>query len=515
MSSAMPEKHSLHTMLHVLDNQYVPYDVYLRMGGNSLSNLDRNPELYNSYLKNIDAEFKKTLLFSEAVFVNRAYFVNTPLLTKYILDDAQREPFLELLHRGIIRPVLLNEDGFVASIEKLAFTTSGKKDQILNVYQKKLRNTHEFRYSGIFPGVSPGELIPSRFKEALSDCLRDEAVMTQRCAALRRSVQGVGEENLRKKIRSVAEWAEKTPVVQVTRESVYKNEICEKSSLVADGKYKIDPDVFALKLWVDAMYNDNTAKLCGLKITMPQNVPTSRELGVIWRKSGGFADIPRNMKIGFNEELSHRNSKTISNVLQHLGQNDNPLQISYQDLGLQDIINIRNTPAWKNFIYNLNLYVDFNLAENDFSESLHGFFSGMKKYIGVNHGARPESYFPAAVTVVSAACRTFNVSIILMKVCGHDTILDVECDSALAGAGLLDAVHSVLSMPFISTRIARGVAFVNNRKKRMRIENCFSIDYSTRSLSEPESDWLRQSLRTIREEDCRNLNWMECTSMEE
>jgi hypothetical protein len=92
--------------LPILDNQYVDYSTFSSLGNRSLKSIRDNIAnkgsldlVSNNYYRALDFEYKKSLIFSDEILTNRAYFINSlPLIMPIIADnESEKEAFSEMM----------------------------------------------------------------------------------------------------------------------------------------------------------------------------------------------------------------------------------------------------------------------------------------------------------------------------------------------------------------------------------------------------------------------------------
>jgi hypothetical protein len=149
---------------------------------------------------------------------------------------------------------------------------------------------------------------------------------------------------------------------------------------VTDGEYQISPEVFALKLWVDSMYNENMPLFHGYRTIVPRSFPTAYELGV------NFAGRPIAEPISdtsFDERVERMNAGITRN-LKNVTTHELAYEIPFDHLKLSDVVNIKKSDEWLEFIKVLNKYIYGNITIPNFLIKYRRLSLFIKDYVTQN-----------------------------------------------------------------------------------------------------------------------------------
>jgi hypothetical protein len=388
-----------------MDNQFVPRELFAEIAGRiKLKDIlegvlqGRKEGLIERYRQVIETEYKRSLLYSSQVVLNRNAFWNAPLLIASALGD-DHKGLVTLLAKSVIVPFLLTENSFEqeptfdvlpqgrAAVESLAKDPDlaelvcvrfGGDDEQENKRKKEdltinfLQQLTYFRWADD-PQERAREISRIILSGGVGDLQREEAITA-----------------LANRLEELAKWIiEERP----TRNTIYKNSITIGNP--ADGFYRTDPLTFELKVWVDLVYNTNLPRHLGVLTFIPPGFPTPLDVGLIWpidpRRAIHLEQAADDVLRDIEERVRNHALWNAWDVVQRQADLSIP---SPHELTHADIVEIRDWEEWKIMMKGLETYLKEPLEEKSlqaFHESYDEFHKRMSSWwLRRNVNARKE-----------------------------------------------------------------------------------------------------------------------------
>jgi hypothetical protein len=241
------ELHPYHIVPQFADNQWVPRALLKQMIAQGLSLSDVQPQIE----ENKRMEFRRALINSPQIAINRAYLYNEKILYEsYDQFGQERDAFKELLNDAVIVPFLLSED---TPIEPPSFTTNSFKNWMRVCEETRVKcvrmswdrdeNKSQIDRYLIRPfntfvtNISTGDIDLYIGDLGLSDS--DREPFKQQLRAVRRKCNEIEDLDRR-----------------VTREQLYKSFVTTEGTEVVEGRYdRHKPFASEIKQLIDLKYN--------------------------------------------------------------------------------------------------------------------------------------------------------------------------------------------------------------------------------------------------------------------
>ncbi|RKN51033.1 hypothetical protein [Micromonospora endolithica] len=319
-----------------LDNQWVRQDVLARMldRRQSYADVDRRRR------SDARAEYLRAILNAEQVVVNRAYFVNNPVVHQdFTVDGPAREAFRALLGEGVLVPYLVRERTPRAELPFGVDPTGWAG------WLRVLDEVDSVRCLRLSWDDTENDRLTERclFAEFRRFLLQLTAFDVDE---LRRDL-GLDEESrpvLRQRLRDATVWA--VGAERATRDTFYREFLVEPDTNPADGRFRAQPLVAELKQLVDLRYNT----------TLPDAVD-------------GYAMIPADslrrtaMQEYRREQPPERDMDDLLALLRTLRPQvfdlvQLPLRIDLTGLELHHVRQARRTDEWQAYVTSLRDLLD-------------------------------------------------------------------------------------------------------------------------------------------------------------
>ncbi len=464
------------TSLPVLDDQYVDAETFLHMGGQSLGDIrkavagKRLEGLFGRYYSHLNFETKKMLLFSHEVAANRAFFANSlPLLMPLLSgDEAEQEALSDMLSAQALCPILFGagETDFLSMLSSLPFELVDREtlvrfysqaDAAVKCYSAALTDGDKARMRNV----------PLRFRSALFKWDFDPAGKPEDIELLRRQLQPyvpqpIDAAEFRRRMDALEDDVE---LRHLDRKDVYARHICKPDTRVPDGSYTASPEVFALKLWVDSVYNENMPSLFGYKTLVPQRFPTANELHTLFANEERGSFFADSFLADEHAEMLNRYANQRLNDVMSL---ELPEAIPYDALSLSDVTLIRQSDIWKRFISALNQYISHKLEADEFISIYYEYTLYVTGFLRKNHLLRgQQKRIPALIDEIVISANAVRTSIKIMMMVGG--IFNVYVGGAVMDLGdfLHDLLDSVLEQDaVVETRRSLAMVAADFTEKR-------------------------------------------------
>lgn len=453
-----------------LDNQWVPDDLTVDMieQGKSLD------QVAGRRVREVRAEYFRSLINASQVVINRAYFYNNPAISRDLMEEGEdRTAHRNLLASGAIAPFLLNErhpaqeppahlhvrrEGFTAWQETLEGMPATDRVRCVRMAWGDSDDDRENKENTRIRLFQP-------FTEKV------QGLTAKNIDALAAQV-GVAPENADEFGRRLGEVVGYSNSLSVRRQPVVRNTLYEEfvsvpGTNVAEGRYDRDK-LFAkeIKQLLDLIYNVNLADALGRYPLTPADslrrvvLQEAREA----RTTSGFVDDPEQL-------LTFLRRQAFAAVQDHLTPS------AVNSLSLQDIWRLRQTAAWNGYI---RAFGALTAAPEHFHDAAGQVFD---RYVRLNseilklaqerRQARPTRWHPVVEVVVTLTAGTF---------------------SAVSGAGLWELTGALLPA-MVSTPVTGSVQLLLRNQKSGREEQRFAREIASVRLAS-DREW-RQFLDLV------------------
>jgi len=320
--------------VQALDNQYVPESIFRTM---KKFNLNKSSWCINLLLQDrTRREFKRALLYSEEIDVNRAFFVNNPFLyKKFSRKSKERETIYYLLKDKAFVPWLWKEHNIEEFLDKptCAINKNGKK--ALEEFIKDFGSIEGIRYSNNEEeNISKAD----KMSEQLADYFKRSSEISYKVI---KDLQIKDEIGFQKKILEIKEDIknEIQDSGAISRTFLYKNYICVPGTEIDKGIYDFSkPFMREIKYLADLKYSANFADALDIQTFSPRELPTRSVLHEL------DLDL-RSKKEGYSFDLC-----TYLEEALHLFLLPDSWVKSLNCLSYQDILEIRRRDEYHNFI---------------------------------------------------------------------------------------------------------------------------------------------------------------------
>ncbi|MBN2239427.1 MAG: hypothetical protein JW712_06615 [Dehalococcoidales bacterium] len=386
------------TIPQCTDTQFVSRTLFNKIAGDialkdlreGLLNGSTN-SLIESYRQSTQIEYKRSLLFSRQVVLNRAVFWGSPLIINSLVGENTNDGkgLIELLSQETIVPYLFNEDSFE---QQPIFDIP--QEGIIAV-QSLVRDPDLSTLVCVRLGGDDKEKSEERrdafttdFRLQLSELLlrTDVRGRTKRIAAglIGRRNRTILDsdpqiEKLAVKIEEIAKWVvENKP----TRDVLYRQFITMPGTRVSDGIYKKESLTFETKLWIDLIYNSNLPHHLGVFTFIPTDLPTPFDVDLIWTLASGDHASLTIEPDGVLEDILERVQSKATWSTWDIIQKTADLCIPSPDLLThQDIITIRGWAEWENMMQGMKDYLRAPLEES-YIKDYHILYDTFLKRLG-------------------------------------------------------------------------------------------------------------------------------------
>lgn len=395
----------LTTVPQCADNQFVSRKFFSQIAGHTtlkeiLEGLlkKKTDHLLESYQQTTQVEYKRSLLFSRQVVLNRNAFWNNPLLISSVLGS-DRSGLITLLAENSIVPFLFDETSFeqepkfdILSLGREAVESLTKDPSLSEIVcvrlggddaeeNKKARDdfTEDFRNQLDFLNR---DNVRERSQKIATTLLGEEghypAPTDERVNALA------------VRLESLAGWVREN---KPSRNTLYQNFVTLPDTPPSDGLYRTDPLTFEMKLWMDLIYNSNLPKHLDVLTFVPSGFPTPLDVGLIWtvKKKVALAIEGGGVLEDIAERAKTQATWKAWDTIQK--QKNAGLSIpSPADLTHIDVVEIRSWDEWKNMMKEMEIYLEAPLNETgtkNFYTSYDGFLKRLSLWwLGKNENSR-------------------------------------------------------------------------------------------------------------------------------
>lgn len=397
----------LTTVPQCTDNQFVSRRLFSQIRGRiGLKEImegilqGQSNDLIKSYRQTTQIEYKRSLLYSLQVVINRASFWNSPLLISSALGS-DRKGLVTLLAENTIVPFLLKENSFeqeptfdVLSRGREAVESLSRDPDLAEIVCVRLGGNDEQ------VNARKTDDLTINFRQQLTYFLDSDNVQerAQSIAAILLGSEGTYPSRADKRVIALAErLIEMARWIREERPSrnVFYQKFVTLGKSPADALYREDPFTFELKVWIDLIYNSNLPRHLGSLTFVPHNFPTPLDVGLIWpiqgqKKQAGLEEASEVLRDILERASNLAKWKTWDSIQQHAD-----LSIpSPHDLTHVDIVEIRSWDEWKNMMRNMEKYLDLPLEEkgmHDFNKSYNEFLRKLSSWwLKRNAGARKQ-----------------------------------------------------------------------------------------------------------------------------
>jgi hypothetical protein len=455
---------SMSSMTQGFDNQYVPLSGLKKMEKKKLSREGYRQDISDD----IKAEFRRALLYSDSVVINRAFFTNTreiyqPLLT----TGEEKDSFLQLVNNKAIVPYLYRE------------TSVLEEDEIYRRDDGVKAMTELVRAVGQVPCVRLSWNEKENLKGAyqLAKAYTNYVMSARIVADAIASDLGIKDvEGFKQRLNKVTRYCldefEESGDDYITRQKLYAKFICVEGSTDEETKDNITRGIYdfqkpfwrELKLIFDLKYQANLTDKLRIQTFSASDLPERaalRELDMIalGELQGEIIDLP----LIFSEVVYGTLQKGL-------------WLARINDLSFQDMLAVRALPEYRRFIKaSCKLKEDAKNVVQDtqkagegvdkplpFSEFYKSFCDYQQAIAKKTMKKSAENIKPVINTIIKIAgvTLTFSAQHPVVKVAGAIGALEEESATLVAKvfAGAAKEIDLALDFDFMRTRIANAKA---------------------------------------------------------
>jgi hypothetical protein len=367
LNTAPVKSDRISAVLTVLDSRYVDYDTYK---SGSISPLQ-------DHLAFI---FKKSLLFTNDIMVDASDFCHSPLIKSVILSPETEEKealgclFAEKSIRllmscspekgrltpgsnGLADPTAKAASRYFDSIGMTVSCCSIQPDEERVLAERFVTELQRLKFSTGRHNAVLGMLV------RLQPFVRDRIAPELFFGRLRRIISDIE--------------GDTCGITDIYARHIYKSGINDITDT-----YQVSPDVFAVKLLIDSIYNENLPSYFGLSAFIPNGMPTARQLGLrFMNKHIVMKDNPEVCE-SYIDKLERYICHHNHNGRYPLSQEDRRtvLGIPYEGLRLSDIAAIRRTDEWHRFSAEMTMYLCEELDIVSFMECYYSYVLFINRY---------------------------------------------------------------------------------------------------------------------------------------
>ncbi|MFJ7150481.1 hypothetical protein ACIQVT_20105 [Streptomyces sp. NPDC100445] len=447
-----------------LDNQWVPAQLTRKMieHGRSLDQVGRRR------VREVRAEYFRSLINASQVVVNRAYFYNNDAISRDLVEEGEsRAAHRRLLASGAIVPFLLNErhpaeeppahlhvrrEGFSAWQETLAGMSSGDRVRCVRMSWDDSPGDQENRDRTMIRLYQP-------FTEKVQGLTaKDIDVLAAQVGVAPEEADRFGE-----RLGEVVGFSNSRRVrrEQVVRNTLYEEFVTVPGTNVAEGRYDRDkPFAAEIKQLLDLIYNVNLADALGRYPLTP--------VGSLRRVVLQEAREARASTVGVVQDpeqlLTFLRRQSFAAVQDRL----TPQAVN--DLTLHDIWRLRQSPVWNSYI---EAFGALTAAPETFHEAAGQVFD---RYVRLNseilklarerRRARAAAWHPVVEVVVTVGAAVFT---------------------AVSGSDLWEVAGTVVPLT-VSGSLTGSVQLVLRNRLAGRQEQRFAREIATVRLA-GEREW--------------------------
>lgn len=346
--------------LQCLDNQWIPQT--------TLTNLlqhQRSRHAYETELATaVRAEYIRGLINSRQVVINRAYLKNNRQVYRdYLYDGSTRLVFKQFLNDGVVVPFLVKER---SPTEDADFTTDAvgarawadmcketfphcvrlswddaENDRLVNDhlfgrtvdFAQKIQRLNPKETLHVLRGTPSSDLEIPDFRQRLLD-VRNFV----------NSLEDLGPLD-----------ATGAPIFRTTRTHIYEHFVCTDGSPIDEGWYDAQkPFSREIKLLFDLIYNTNPSDALGIHALTPFDTP-SRTAILTWEAAS--------LKHASDETLCEEELAKLLTRQKFAAAQELLNFPSFYDVDLADVLALRNTDTWQNYIVTLQHLLNSSLSQ--------------------------------------------------------------------------------------------------------------------------------------------------------
>jgi hypothetical protein len=436
-----------------LDNQWVPRDLLKPMMEHGWSLND--PDVARQRLNDSRHEYLRSILNSQQVIINRAFFFNNPVVYRDILHSGDsREAFTSLLKTSVLVPFLLRE-------------TSPVQEQIFTVQPQGWDSWRQVA------------------RESSSSCLRlswdedenEEFVHSYMETPFRRflltmaafDVEGLKRDfdldddqarGLQQRMRQVSVWAAETE--DVRRETFYEKFVVADGTRPPDGRYDRDkPFAAELKQLADLRYNTTLADAVDRYALTPV-------------QSLHRAALQEERQLA---QITGVDTDTLLEVLLRRRVFDlaqQPLDVGFTDLELHHVWRARRTDEWVQYINSLKSLIAAPREFDERAQEIYSRYVDLAARLGSIVGERRKGVVDRWQPVIQVTIEVLGS--VISIVFGHETYAQVVGNVARSVAGRA------------STAIVR-FAVIGRDERRARAQLGTSVDLMRLRFQRTAAGW--------------------------
>lgn len=320
--------------VQALDNQYVPESILERM---KILNLSKSSWYINWLLQNrTRREFKRALLYSEEIDVNRAFFVNNPFLyKKFSRKSKQRDAIYYLLKDKAFVPWLWKEHSIEEYIEKSIKGIDKEGKKALKEFIKDFGLIECVRLSN---DEKENSEKANKMSEQLANYFKNSSEIVNKVVT---DLKIEDKEGFKKKTLEIKKDIENEIKKNgsISRTFLYENYICVPGTEIDKGVYDFSkPFMREIKYLADLKYSSNFGDALDIQTFSPRELPSRFALHEL------DLDL-KSKKEGYSFDLC-----TYLEEALHLFLLPDSWVKSLNCLTYNDILKIRKSEEYHNFI---------------------------------------------------------------------------------------------------------------------------------------------------------------------
>jgi hypothetical protein len=454
---------SVAVVAQCLDNQWVPRDLLRPMMEHGWSLND--PDVTKQRLNDSRHEYLRSILNSQQVIINRAFFFNNPVVYRDILHPGDsREAFTSLLSTAVLVPFLLRETN---PIQEQRFTVhtqgwdswrqvaSETSSSCLRLSWEDEDENEEFVHSYMETPFRKFLLTMAAFD--VEGLKRDFDLDDEKARSLKRRMQ------------QVSIWAAETE--DVRRETFYEKFVVVDGTRPADGWYdRGKPFAAQLKQLADLRYNTTLADAVDRYALTPV-------------QSLHRAALQEERQL---TQMTGVDTDTLLEVLLRRRVFDlaqQPLDVGFTGLGLHHVWQARKTDEWTQYINSLRSLIaaprEFDTRAQDVYSRYVDLAAQLSNIVGQRRQGVADRWQPIIQVTIEVLGSVISI------VFGHDRYAQVIGNVARSVAGRA------------STAIVR-FAVIGRDERQARAQLGTSVDLMRLRFQRTAADWedLQRQLRS-------------------
>ncbi len=438
-----------------LDNQWVPRDLLTAMADNRWSLND--PHVINRRLEDSRHEYLRAILNSPQVIVNRAFFVNNPVVyTDFTKEGKAKDAFKSFLSTSVLVPYLLKEK---SPLDEQKFTVHA---QGWNAWQQVAQETSSTCLRLSWDDRENEEYVHDYLERPFRRFLLTMAEFETEALKRDFHLDDDSARSFAKRLREVSRWAVDSD--DVRRETFYEQFVVAEGTKPADGIYarhQDKPFATQLKQLADLRYNTTLADAMDRYALTP-------------------ADSLHRAAMQEERQLRHAKGVDTNALLELLVKRrsfdlvQTPLNVGFTGLELSHVWQARKTDEWIQYIASLRSLMaapeEFDTQAQEVYSRYVDLAGRLSKIVGKRRQGLVDRWAPIIQVTVETLGSVISV------VYGGEPIVQVIGKVAGSVAGRA------------STAVVR-FAVIGRDKKRARRELGTSVDLMRIQFRRTADEW--------------------------